>query len=135
MKSDKIILLALIVIVLVSLGSISYLLKQQEKATDNKIVALKWALDSFSATIKGLDSKIKDIGAQSKIYTDGFKDIEEKIRAAEAERKDLGSKVDALIKEVEGIKSSAKTESTAKVPENPAVTAQAVELGEIPVQK
>ena len=103
--------------------------------TNNKIVALKWALDNFSTTIKGLDSKIKDIGAQSKIYTDGFKDIEEKIKAAEAERKDLDSKVDALVKEVEGIKSSAKTEVAVKAPENPTVSTQAVELGEIPVQK
>ena len=155
MKSDKIILLLLIVIVLAALGCVFILFKQQGVAIQDKFVTFKGQLDGLSSTLKGLDIKVKQEGLRSQVYADGFKSIREKIDVADAERKDLKTKIDALAKDVEALKVSPKSVEVIKAPESAPISAPAevvvpsvvaapeeksanpevVNLGEIPVKK
>lgn len=125
--TDRIIFLVVIIVVIASLGASFLVLKEQQVASKDEIALLKSEVHAFRSTFKVLQSKIKDINAQSKVYFENFKNIEGKMSTADLERKDIAAKIDELALDVERVKGGSKSGASSK--------SGTVELGEIPVRK
>lgn len=147
MKSDRIILVLVVVIMLASVVGSYFLFMQQDQLSGKKFETLKADIDKLNTALSNADGTFKDFQAQARGYADSIKSLEDKMNAADAERKDIAGKVGELMKAVEDFKVSAKAAmaepaspvAAAEIPA-PEVLAEpaqdaSVDLGSIPVEK
>ena len=141
MKADRIILVLVVVIMLASVVGSYFLFLQQDSMSGKKIDAVKLDVDNLSATLKQVDSQLKEFQLKGQDGVDAVKRLEEKINAVEADRMDIKTKINDLMQSVEMLKKGVSVPAPAEVvvvaPEKPqeeAVTGN-VDLGQIPVEK
>ncbi len=154
MKADRIILFLVVVIMLASVAGSYFLFLQQDALSGKKIELIKADVDKLKVSFREINSKFEEEMLAQKAGIDFIKKMEERIDAADVDRKELASKVSDLIKSVNELKGiPVPAEPVAQVVAQEAPVAQPetattpgsvvktedkeanVDLGQIPVQK
>jgi hypothetical protein len=120
MKSEKLDLLLVILVVLLILFTYARFNQIEQKMTRDKIQDLNLRMDELITTIKRSDM-------QFRLYGDGLRRLEEKASFADSERQVLSAKIESLFNQVQSLQTLASTSKDSGK--------KSVELGSISVKK
>lgn len=95
MKTDRV-LAVLVIVTLILLGLVYFQVMQQEAAAGKNFQALSRKVEGFEKAIAGMDAKVKS-------NVDIVKNVDAKVSAGDAERKDLAGKIESLSKEIQAL--------------------------------